>query len=319
MTNAVFPPHKRSARPLEMIAHRCLHSGPRHRDEFRAQRAMLRGGDGGIGAAAVQAAFICGDRKRGSLLEIPVEMPLVRALHGERIAFPRSCAELVRLARFGGAGTPPPTIAMATDQHEKSRCVQQRGRSQHASCRARYFFSRVNRDHQRKCRKHGPHRRTAASDRWGSVRRRRIRKPARSAREIWRRTPAARAVDAPGAFPSSRNRFESHCPDRGRLLVHPLERFRDRRTACTMPVEGSIPLFETPRHYDRRATLLLRDQRIAQKRTPRFGWVPVGNEIRPVGKGGTCPAGSSRDSEARAFPPSSMILTSRTCGKTCRP
>src|SRR6202163_1719560 len=84
MTNAVFD-LVTIGPPREMIAHRGFYPGDVIGVNIDRSQPCFPSGDGGVRAASVQQLHLR-RQERGPVLEIPVPVALVRALHRQRVA-----------------------------------------------------------------------------------------------------------------------------------------------------------------------------------------------------------------------------------------
>jgi hypothetical protein len=264
---------------LEMIAHRGFHSPRVVGMNVERSDPCFAGSDRGVHAAAMQHLHLR-RQERGSLLEIPVERTLVRALH-------RECVALLALAQRSLAKLDSPDLVHqrgdrgGTEQHENQR-TRRSGVGDFAPALECDAFLARHRHHQGKLRN------------------------VRHAHEPWLLIDWARLKSGGSGFRRDElGEFASHGLWRLRLAHHQRSVFAQQVDCAALTevdrlidtleclevddrlhdaVEASIPLFEAPRHYDRGAMLDLRDQRFAQN-DAKMRMVPVSDEIRPVGKG----------------------------------
>ena len=308
MTNAVFG-LVMIGPSLEMIARRGIHPGDVIGMNIDRGHPCFASGDRGIRTAAVQQLHLR-RQERGSVLEIPVEMALVRAFHRQRVA-------LLALAQRSFADFDAPELVH--QRHDRS------GAEQHENQRPRRDVPGLvapvlergvlvarNRDHQRELANMRDADETRLLIHGVQSRGRTGRSAGATISGNLRPTICGIGGWRTNSVPSSRSRFIALPWPRSMALIDALKLLEvDHRLHDA--VEGSIRLFETPRHHDGGATLDLRDQRIAEN-DAEMGMVPVRDEIRPVGKRGSIVPAAARDRK-RGIPCSSMILTSRTCGK----
>ncbi len=245
-------------------------------------------GDRRVHAAAVQELHLR-RQERGPVLEIPVEVALVRALHRQGVA-------LLALPQRAFAHFDAPDLVHQRD--DRGGTEQRENQRAHGDVPAlvtpaleRGALVARNRDHQREAANmrdadetrlviHGVQyeagRIGGRGDHLGKF----------STRGLWnlRLTYEQRPVIAQQVYGAA-------LADIDRLidalkLLEVDHRLHDA-------VEGSVRPVKTPRHHDGTATLDLRDQRVAQDHA-ETRMVPVRDEVRAVGKRGSIPRQLSR-------------------------
>src|ERR1700687_933634 len=291
MTNAIFD-LVTIGPSLEMIAHRGFYPGDVIGVNIDRSQPCFPSGDGGVRAVAVQQLHLRRQERR-PVLEIPVPVALVRALH-------RQCVALLALPERAFAHFDAPELVYQRDSRS--------GAEQRENQRTRRDVPGVvtpaleggalvatYRNHQRKIAN------IRDADEAGLLihrvehqaaglggRRYHLGECLSHGLRKWRLTNEQRSVVAQQVYRASVAKID--CLIDALKLLEVDDRLHDS-------IEGAIRLFETPRHHDGGATLYLRDQRIAQDNA-KTRMVPVRDEVRPVGKRGIIPRQLSR-SKAR--------------------